>query len=173
MMHAMQRFEDYQIESCDLGFDEQSQQLLMVGQDMTVAVRLLAGDYPQYETIMPKEWRIEVECGRESLLEAVRAAAIFARDSANIVRLTLESGVMRVSANTPQVGENVVETEIEEKKPGKIQIAFNSKYLIDFLTHSEKEKIMIGLTEALRPGVFGEAGNKAYEHVIMPVRVRE
>jgi DNA polymerase-3 subunit beta len=173
MMQAMQGFEEYQTESCDLGLDAQAQQLLMVGQDMTVAVRLLAGDYPQYETIMPKESRIEVECGREGLLEAVRAAAIFARDSANIVRLSLENGVLKVSANAPLVGENVVELEVEEKKAGKIQIAFNSKYLIDFLTHSEKEKITLGLTEALRPGLFEESGNKVYEHVIMPVRVRE
>ena len=103
----------------------------------------------------------------------MRASAIFARDSANIVKLQMKDSMVVVSANAAQIGENSVEVEAETKKKGEIQVAFNSKYLIEFLVHSEASRVVIGLTDPLRAGLFEEVNNPQYRHVIMPVRVRE
>lgn len=173
MIQVMQTLSDLGAESCDFGYDESAQQILFSNQDLLLVMRVLAGDYPQYEAIMPTGSNVEVEVAREDLLEAVRSAAIFARDSANIVKLQVKDSVVLVSANAAQIGENSVEVEVENKKKGEIQVAFNSKYLIEFLTHSEANRVVIGLTDPLRAGLFREVNNLQYRHVIMPVRVRE
>jgi DNA polymerase III subunit beta len=173
MTQAMQTFDDFGITACDFEYSEKTQQLLFSSQDLLITVRMLSGDYPQYEAILPKGSTIEAEFSRGEILEAVRAAAIFARDSANIVKLSLKEGKASISANTAQVGENSVELDGEVKKDGEILIAFNSKYLVDFLSHSAAERITVGLTDSLRPGLFCEAKNPHYRHVIMPVRVRD
>lgn len=173
LIQLLETSQDFGGRSCEISFDEQTQQLVFGGQELTVAVRILDGNYPQYETILPQVSAVEVAVDRQDFLEAVRAAAIFARDSANIVRLTIDSQGLQVSANAAQVGENVVEVDAEMIKTGTIMIAFNSRYLVDFLTHSEAERVGMGFNDALKPGLFYEVGQTGYRHVIMPVRVRE
>jgi DNA polymerase-3 subunit beta len=148
-------------------------QLYLRAGDALVVGRVLEGEYPKYEAIMPASFEIEVQADRQELLQAVKAAAIFARDSAHIIRFKFEEKTLLVSANAPQVGENQVEVEIEPLKAGKLAMAFNGRYLVDCLTHNKAERVVIGANEALKPGVFKEFKNEEYQHVIMPVRVRE
>ncbi len=173
MGQLLQVMEDFGVEECDFGYDEQSQQLLFSGEELRMAVRVLSGDYPNYSAILPKTTDLEIQVSREELLNAVKVTEVFSRDSANIVKLTIDDKGMELSANAAQVGENKVRVEIRKIVGDAGEIAFNSRYLSDFLTHSEVEQVGIKLTDALRPGLFYEVGNNSFVHVIMPVRVRE
>ncbi len=169
----LQVLTDFGVEECEFDYDEKNQQLFFFTKELGISVRLLAGEYPQYEAILPKETKNEVIVSREELLEAVRGVAIFARDSANIVKLTIKKKGLEVAANTAQVGEGRVEVEAEISIEKEESIAFNSKFLIDFLSHSTVERVGLKITDPLKPGLFFEVGNDNYAHVIMPVRVRE
>lgn len=166
-------FADLKEDEVAFGYVKEGQQLALLGNDCVAVVRVLAGDYPKYEGILPQGAEVELLVDREQLLGAVRSAAIFARDSANIVRLTIKTDSLEVSANATQVGENTAGVEVEFVKPGTGSIAFNGKYLIDFLAHAESERIRFGMTDPLKASLFQEEGRKDYRHVIMPVRVRE
>lgn len=138
--------------------------------DTTVTTRTIDGEYPNYERIIPKTHTTRAVIEKESFLRAVRSAAIFARDNANIVRMVLDKQTVTVSANAPQVGENKIELGAKIDGDGG-EIAFNSRFLIEFLANFSDEEFVFEMTGALNPGVFRPVKDESYLHIIMPVRV--
>lgn len=140
--------------------------------DVEVVCKLIEGDFPDYQKVVPEEKGTRVEVDKEALLEAVKRAAIFARDSANIVRLEVGADKVKVMANAPEVGENQTQVEAKVGKGEKGEIAFNSRYLLDFLNTITAQRIGLNFSGSLNPGVFGEVGETGFTHIIMPVRVQ-
>jgi DNA polymerase-3 subunit beta len=168
-------------EVAKLGLEEKEEKTIRVGLagekqagfiigDTTLLTRLLDGEYPNFERIIPKMFTTRALIEKEPFLRAVRSAAIFARDNANIVRLSLDKQKLVVSANAPQVGENKVELEAKIDGDGG-EIAFNSRFLIDFLTNFPEEEFLFEMTGALNSGVFKPVKDDSFLHIIMPVRV--
>ncbi|MBU2592211.1 DNA polymerase III subunit beta [Patescibacteria group bacterium] len=159
-------------EEIKLGLTADGNQVVLVLEELQLASRLIEGNFPDYQKIIPKEAKTKVTLGREELLQAIKTASVFARGSSNIVKLEIKEGSVVVSANAPSVGEN--KTEIEAKVVGEgLRIAFNFRFVLDFLSavpNTEKE-IVLELTENLAPGVFKIPADPSYLHLIMPVRV--
>ena len=133
--------------------------------------RLIDGQFPNYQQVMPQTHATRAVVDREELLRAVRPAALIAHESANIVKLQIggdgETGVT-VSANA-EVGDHVGQVEAEVEGDGTT-IAFNARYLADVLTNVTAEQFAIELNGPLSPGVFKPIGDDQYVHVVMPVR---
>lgn len=152
-----------------------------------VSARLLAGDFPAAEKILPEKFDLEIGIDRTELVRAVRTAAIFARETANIVKFEVKSekpassaGKLKITANSPQIGENETILDITKSGPPSpdsgeaSEIAFNSRYLLDYLGSVEDaERIKLRMTGPLKPGMFLAEGDDNYWHVIMPVRVQK
>jgi len=158
----------------DLGIKvtPEENQIIFANKSSEVVSRLIEGKFPDFEKILPEKEIAKVVVDKEGLTRAVRMAAIFARESANIVRLEVTKTKLKVTANAAQVGDNISEIEAKiEGEGGKI--AFNSRYLLDFLNKVDAELISFGMTTALNPGVFSAVGDKSFLHIIMPVRVQE
>ena len=103
--------------------------------------------------------------------QAVKAAAVFARDSANIVKFKINSRGLTISANAPQVGEN--EVGVDAKKSGDdSEIAFNSRYLLELLSAVKSKTLSLECSSPLNPGLFKIPGDSSWLHIIMPVRVQ-
>jgi len=164
-----------------LGSEEKEEKTIRVGLagarqagfvvgDTTLLTRLIDGEYPNFERIIPKSFTTRALIENEPFLRAVRSAAIFARDNANIVRLNLDKQKITVSANAAQVGTNSVEIEAKIDGDGG-EIAFNSRFLMDFLTNFPEEEFLFEMTGALNSGVFKPVKDESYLHIIMPVRV--
>jgi DNA polymerase-3 subunit beta len=165
-------FEEVGEDKIDLYWSDEQRQMFFSAGDVEVVARLLEGEFPNFEAIIPSQEDIEIMVNKTELFQAVKVASIFARESANIVRWDLSSDGLKVSANSPQVGENVTEVEVSFIKKGSGMIAFNSRYLIDFLSRVEGERIRFKMTDSLKPGVFEEEKGKEFLHIIMPVRVQ-
>jgi len=153
-----------------LGNTEENQLVFAVS-DTEVHTRIIDGDYPDFEKIIPKAHNTRVLFNREELTHAAKSAAIFARDSANIVRLNISGQNAVVSANAPSVGENKVELEAKVDGEGG-DIAFNSRFLLEFLSNYTADELLFEMTGSLNPGVFRPVKDNTYLHVIMPVRVQ-
>lgn len=138
--------------------------------ETTLLTRLLDGEYPNFERIIPKTFTTRALIEKESLLRAVRSAAIFARDNANIVRLSLDKQKIVVSANAAQVGKNSIELSAKIDGDGG-EIAFNSRFLLDFLSNYQEDEFLFEMTGSLNSGVFKPVKDDSYLHIIMPVRV--
>ena len=133
--------------------------------------RLIDGQFPNYQQIVPQSHTTRAVLDREELLRAVRPAALIAHESANIVKLQIgadgEPGIT-VSASA-EVGDHVGQVEAAVEGDGTT-IAFNARYLADVLTNVAAEQFALELNGPLSPGVFKPVGDDRYIHVVMPVR---
>lgn len=136
-----------------------------------IICRLLEGQFPSFEKIIPESSKTKIVVNRGELLSAVKTASIFAREAANIIKFVVQGSELRVMANAPQVGENI--TTVEAKIEGENgEIAFNSRFLLEYLTAVTGEEIIFEMSGPLSPGVFKTAGDETLLHIIMPVRVQ-
>jgi len=149
--------------------DAENGQLVVRIGDTTVATRRIDGEYPGFEKIIPTKHATRATLDVEQLTKAVKSASIFARDSANIIRLHIIKNTLVVSANTPQIGENTI--EIDAKVEGEEgDIAFNSRFLLELLANFPGEEVVFEMTGALNPGAFRSPKDPSFLHIIMPVR---
>lgn len=145
-------------------------QLVVGVGDTIITTRRIDGEYPSFEKIVPTKHTTMATLDVQQFTKAVKSASIFARDSANIVRLHIAKNILAISANTPQVGENTV--EVDAKTEGEEgDIAFNSRFLLELLSNFPGEELVFEMTGALNPGAFKSPKDSAFLHIIMPVRV--
>jgi len=133
--------------------------------------RLIDGQFPNYQQVVPTSHTTRAVLDREELLRAVRPAALIAHESANIVKLQVSSDGepgITVSANA-EVGDHVGQVEAAVDGDGTT-IAFNARYLADVLTNVSADQFGLELNGPLSPGVFKPVGDERYVHVVMPVR---
>ena len=145
-------------------------QLLFTVPGLRIYSRLISGQFPNYQQVIPKEFkqRIRVQTGR--LLRAVRRVAITARDSANVVRMAAKDKKLTITSNTPEVGK--AREEVEVAADGDtIEAAFNARYLMDCLSNIDADELVFELTGPLSPGAIRPAGHSDYVYVLAPVRV--
>ena len=137
-----------------------------------IFTRLIDGEFPNVEKIIPAGFKTRVVIDRDTFHQAVKTTSIFARGSANIIKVKIEKEGLRLSANTPQVGEE--EDFIEAKIDGEeTEIAFNFRFLLDLLNNFPDKELVLESQGALNPGVFKPKGEKQnFLHIIMPVRVQ-
>ncbi len=145
-------------------------QVLFHLEGIDLVSRLIDGQFPNYQTVLPATHSTRAELDREELLRAVRPAALIASSSANIVKLQVggDDGGVVVTA-TADVGDYTgdVEATIEGDAT---TIAFNARYLNDVLGNVQADRFALELNGPLSPGVFRPVGDDAYVHVVMPVR---
>ncbi len=149
-------------------------QVLFKVDGIELVSRLIEGQYPNYEPVIPTQHSSRAEFERESLLASARRASIFARDSANIVKIELAGGEadgagVSITAHAADVGDNADQVEADVTG-SPTTIAFNARYLIDVLTNLGAERAALELSGPLAPGVVKGIGKDEYVHVIMPVR---
>jgi DNA polymerase-3 subunit beta len=138
--------------------------------------QLIDGNFPDYTQIIPKKKETRTVVGTAELLKACKAANVFARESANIVKLTIEPGSelapghITVQATSAETGDNVGEMDATvDGTP--IQIAFNVKYLIDMLSAANAAQVALETSTPSSPGKFVPVGDDSFLCVVMPMHI--
>ena len=138
--------------------------------------QLIDGNFPDYNQIIPKKKETRTVVGTTELLKACKAANVFARESANIVKLTIEPGSelapghITVQATSAETGDNVGEMDATvDGTP--IQIAFNVKYLIDMLSAANAAQVALETSTPSSPGKFVPVGDDSFLCVVMPMHI--
>lgn len=156
----------------DAFVSKKNNQIIFTQGDVTLVGRLIEGEFPSYEKIIPTDFSTKASFGKNEMQTALKICSVFARDSANIIKLAIKKDRVVVSANSPSVGENTV--EIDSKLTGEEnEIAFNGRYLLDLMSNMDEETMTFEMTGPLNPGVFKTEENKSFLHLIMPIRVRD
>jgi DNA polymerase-3 subunit beta len=150
----------------------ENNQIIFSTPEVEIISRLIEGKFPDFEKIVPENCQTQIIIETEALLQAVRAASIFAREAANIIKFEIKGSKLEVYSNNPQMGENKITLEVKNEGEGG-KIAFNSRYLLDFLNSVKSDLVSFGMTTSLNPGIFKPANDKSYLHVIMPIRIQE
>ena len=134
--------------------------------------RLIEGQFPPYEQILPKSHQTTVEVSREELALAVRRVSIFAKENNQHMKLEfLNDGTMSVSTDATQIGEE--KTTIPVKIDGATNvIALNADYVLDVLgALTGDDKIAIEVEGKMNPAVFKRLKHKDFVHLVMPLKV--
>jgi len=129
--------------------------------------RLIEGEFPDYQQVIPPASENKINVGREQFLLAVRRAALLSTPDYQAVKLEVFKNKLVVSKSTPDIGESREEVTIEYQ--GKeMAIGFNPNYLIDVLKNLKEEKIEFELTDTEKPGVIRIGG---YVYIVLPMRL--
>ena len=143
---------------------------------VTIVSQLIEGNFPDYRAIVPTTHTARTVVDTAAFLEAAKLAYLFARDAANIVRLTitpgseLGPGVLQVAANSAEHGDDTSDLPaLIEGQP--MEIAFNGRYLIDALSAMDEPEVVLETVSSARPGKLTPKGDTSLMCVIMPMHI--
>lgn len=138
--------------------------------DVEISSRLIEGNYPNYNQVIPADSSTTVSLATAALLREAKTASVLARDAANPVRLRIGDGQLTLVAQTAEVGDD--EAPLAASVTGDdMQIAFNARYVLDALGVLDSEEVQLSFNGAHSPGVIRPVGRDDYLCIIMPVRV--
>jgi len=153
-------------------------QVSMSSGSIYMTARLIEGTFPDYRRVIPREENIrtKVTLDAASFASAVDRASLIARtDQYNIVKLSFAQGLMRISSNSPEIGE-AEETIPAEVTGDDVTIAFNASYLMDALKSLDSDTCILSLQGSneqgvnLSPMTIREEADPNYIYVVTPVR---
>lgn len=132
--------------------------------------RLLEGKYINYNSLLPQEHKLLVNVNRQELQNAIERASLMAKDgNTNLIKLDFKQDNLIITSNS-QLGK--VREEIEIKLQGEeIEIAFNSRYLLDVLKNIEDDDVLMKMTSGITPCVIEEKDNENSKYLVLPVRL--
>jgi DNA polymerase III subunit beta len=145
-------------------------QIKFVIDGVEIISRLIEGQFPNYEQVIPKESDKKVEASTSELASATRRVAILTSEKSNSIRYQIKAGKLTISSKTPDMGEAKEEMDVNYKGE-EIGIAYNAKYVLDVLKNVGTDSVNIELTQPLSPGILRPKGDADYLCVIMPMRV--
>ena len=168
--HELERLLGEVDEPADLILSPSKNQVVFRFEGVDLVSRLIDGQFPNFQQVIPASHATRAEVDREELLKAVRLSALIASSSANVVRLRVEpEGGAITMAAAAEVGDT--EAQVEAQVEGDpLTIAFNARYLQEALANVDGERIGFEFSGPLSPGVLRPIGDEGYVHVIMPVR---
>ena len=173
----------------EIVFSRQENQIFFEMGRCTLASRLLEGQFPSYEKVVPAGNDKKVELERTSFGNAVRRVSLIANERSKAVKLALSRGTLEVSAKNPELGEASESLEVDYSG-GDVVIGFNARYLLDFVNVTQSDRITFELKDEATQGLMkpvapaaekkAKAGGKDkgaaegdgdYQYVIMPMRI--
>lgn len=154
--------------SCKLGLDGNN---LVFGMNkVTVIMRLLDGQFPEYRQVVPDKQKIILTIDRKRLVDSLRRVSILSSDRTPGLKISMSKGKLRVTTSNPDLGEAREDLDVEYD--GKeLTIGFNARYLLDALGAIGTDKIDMSMEDDLSPGVFRPSGVLSYTCVVMPMRI--
>jgi len=150
----------------------QSNQLMFAGENTSIVVRLVDGQYPNYGQVIPAKFDRSTTVNSESLIGSLRRAELVAGDRASMVKLAMSNQTLIVTASSDVSGNAYEELEIEQTGED-LTIAFNARYLVEILNHVEGPRTVVEFLGPLSPAAIRplepvEGSSQLF--VLMPLR---
>jgi DNA polymerase III subunit beta len=134
--------------------------------------RMIDGQFPAYERVIPKANDKHIEFERDRLTNAVKRVALLSNERSRAVKFQIEKDKVDVTSSSPDLGE-AKETLPVEYSGAPLQICFNAQYVLDFLSVVSTDVVSLDLKDEMSQAVMKPVGAEGYEYtyVIMPMRV--
>jgi DNA polymerase-3 subunit beta len=134
--------------------------------------RMIDGQFPAYERVIPKGNDKSIEFERERLMSAVKRVALLSNERSRAVKFDLDKGKVEVTSSSSEFGEAREELPVDYAGPA-LTISFNAQYVLDFLNVIETDVVQLSLKDELSQVVMKPVGADGYDYtyVIMPMRI--
>ena len=120
-----------------------------------VLTKLLSGEYPDVERVIPTQSTAVVAVHREELGALLRQVSLFITEKYNSVRCSLYEGALHLSANAADIGDGQVSMNVNYSGP-RFDIAFNPVHFLDILRHTKGEFIYMGFQDSFNPMILSD-----------------
>ncbi|MDO8429595.1 MAG: DNA polymerase III subunit beta [Candidatus Daviesbacteria bacterium] len=149
--------------------DNQNQIIFTIDQTQ-LSSRLIEGQFPAWEKIIPQELKCKVVVDKAEILKAVKLASVFSRSEANVVKLQNSDGKLVLTSEAKELGSQ--RKEVEAVSVGEeLQIAFNTKFLQDALNAIDTPKLSLELSGPLSAAMIKPQKDEGLQYIIMPVNL--
>lgn len=163
------------IQEISRNLKEEGNLLMMLGQNQVlfdidktlVTSRLIEGEFPNYQQVIPKPSENKLILNRENFLSAIRRANLLSTPDFQAIKFEVFKNKLVISKSTPDVGESREELDMDYSGKELI-VGFNPHYLIDVLKNLKEEEVGLELSDADKPGVMRSNG---YLYLVLPMRI--
>ncbi len=143
--------------------------ILFQTENIKMVSRLIDGEYIKYRQIIPAEWQTRFSVSSAELAQCIDRASTISSGNNNLVTFNVSANQLNIDSEN-ELGNvhEVIDTQVEGKE---IQIAFNSRYLFDFLKNIDNQQIALSFTTNVSPCVITPAENEDFLYLLLPVRI--
>jgi DNA polymerase-3 subunit beta len=132
--------------------------------------RLVEGEYPNYQEIIPKKYETKASVQKEEFLNQIKAASLFGGKINEVkIRVSPKDKNIEIQSQSAEVGEH--KSSLEAESEGKeIEISFNHRFLIDGVAEIKGKEFIFELTNQEGPALIKPVDGEEYLYIIMPIK---
>ncbi len=145
----------------------QNQIYFSVGQAQVIS-RLVDGQYPDYQQIIPTEFKVNLQTEKKLLVSALKAGGIFSQAGSSVV-FGYKDGKIQLSSESADLGKSQVEVPAEIQGDAG-QLLLNFHYILDCLNVIDSEKINMKIIDDNSPALILPEGDGTYVYLVMPIK---
>ena len=156
----------------DIMFESGENHLFFEVDGRLLISRMIDGQFPAYERVIPKGNDKHVEFERDRLTNAVKRVALLSNERSRAVKLEIKKGRVDVTSSSSEFGEAREELSVDYAG-SSLTISFNAQYVLDFLNVVETDVVMLSLKDEVSQAIMKPVAAKGYDYtyVIMPMRI--
>ncbi len=146
-------------------------QIMLTIDNVVIVSRLIEGKFPDYKRVIPPKFAITSKINAKELAGAVERIALFSRDGDySIVKICVAHNELTITSSSPDVGagREIISCSSEGDK---LNVAFNSNYILDILKNLEAEEVILSMNTSLSPVCITCEQEADYTYIVTPVRV--
>ncbi len=134
--------------------------------------RMIDGQFPAFERVIPKGNDKRVEFDRDRLTNAVKRVALLSNERSRAVKFQMDKGKVEIASSSPEFGE-AKEVLMVDYAAAPVTICFNAQYVLDFLSVVETDSVGLEFKDEMSQAVRKPIGAEGYDYtyVIMPMRI--
>ena len=134
--------------------------------------RMIDGQFPAFERVIPKNNDKKVEFDRDRLTSAVKRVALLSNERSRAVKFQMDKGKVEIASSSPEFGE-AKEVIVVDYSAAPVTICFNAQYVLDFLAVVETDSVSLEFKDEMSQAVMKPVAAEGYDYtyVIMPMRV--
>jgi DNA polymerase-3 subunit beta len=156
----------------DILYERGENHLFFTLGDRLLISRMIDGQFPAFERVIPKNNDKHVEFDRDRLTAAVKRVALLSNERSRAVKVQIDKGKVEIASSSPEFGE-AKEVLMVDYAAAPVTICFNAQYVLDFLGVVETDTVSLDFKDEMSQAVLKPVGAEGYEYtyVIMPMRI--
>lgn len=146
-------------------------QIMVIIDNVVIVSRLIEGKFPDYNRVIPAKFAVKTKVNAKELAGAVERVALFSTEGDySIIKMSVDAGEMTITSSSPDVGtgREVIACSTEGDQ---LNVAFNSKYILDILKNIEADEVTLSMNTSLSPVCVTCEEEADYVYIVTPVRV--
>lgn len=156
----------------DVGYERGENHLFFEIGGRLLISRMIDGQFPAYERVIPKGNDKSIEFERDRLSSALKRVALLSNERSRAVKFGIQKGKVEITSSSPEIGE-AKELLAVDYDGTPVNICFNAQYVIDFLSVVETDGVTLEFKDEMSQAVMRPVGADGYiyTYVLMPMRI--